>query len=252
MISSNELARSASGQAASIEEITSAVSLVNNQSKQNAEDSTVANDLMKKTHDAANRGSKHMDEMVNAMSDITKASKDISKIIKVIDDIAFQTNLLALNAAVEAARAGKHGKGFAVVADEVRNLASRSAKAALETQELIERSIKLVQNGTVIADKNNKALEVIVEHSEKATTLVESITIASEKQVGDIQDVNSGLEQIESAIQRGTAISEETASSIQQMTENLKQLDIILSQFKLEDSASATHISHINSKQLTR
>ena len=144
--------------------------------KQNADNSNVANDLMNQGKQMLDNGMDSMNEMVTSMESIKQSSGEMGKIIKVIEEIAFQTNLLALNAAVEAARAGEHGKGFAVVADEVRNLAQRAAQAARETTGLIEDSTNKAKEGTGVAGEVGKALGAIVSDVTKVTDLVDGIT----------------------------------------------------------------------------
>ena len=228
---SQDLSRSASESADSTEKISKAINLIGTQTRSNAENATQANVLARKTKDSAEIGNQRMLEMMNAMSEIQKSSNQIAKIIKVIDDIAFQTNLLSLNAAVEAARAGKHGKGFAVVADEVRNLASRSAKAAKETAEMIEGSIDKVHSGSEIADLTEKALKEIVDSSVKVADLLDEISAASNEQAERITHIGSDLKQIDQNTHQNTVSAEETAASAEELSGQARELYTLLEKF---------------------
>lgn len=231
--SATGLSEGATQQAAALEEITSSMAELNSQVKDNAANAGEADQLSNAARQAAVTGVDQMKSMTAAMGDISTSSKEIAKIIKVIDDIAFQTNLLALNAAVEAARAGKHGKGFAVVAEEVRNLAGRSAKAARETSGLIEGSLSKVSRGNEIVAETSNSLEAIVESVTKASNLVGEIAQASNEQANGIAEISQGLGQIDSVTQQNTANSEETASAAQELSSQAGVLQDQLSRFKL-------------------
>lgn len=231
---SQSLSQGATESASSLEQITSSMTEMGSQTKLNAGNATQANQLASQARDAAQNGNVQMKEMVGAMGDISDSAQNISKIIKVIDEIAFQTNLLALNAAVEAARAGRHGKGFAVVAEEVRNLAARSAKAAGETAELIEGSVRKTEKGTQIADKTAEALGDIVISVGKVTDLVGEIAAASNEQAQGISQVNEGLGQIDQVTQQNTASAEECAAAAEELSSQAGQLRQMLARFKLK------------------
>lgn len=231
---SQAISQGAAEQAASIEELTVTITQIAEQTKQNAMSANEANVMSTEAKDGAVQGNDQMKELQKAMTEINESSASISKIIKVIDDIAFQTNILALNAAVEAARAGVHGKGFAVVAEEVRNLAARSAGAAKETTELIEGSIKKTEAGTHIADKTAAALESIVKSVEKAVKLVGEIASASNQQASAIREVNKGIEQMAQVVQTNSATSQEAAAAAEELSSQAVMLKDMVGRFDLK------------------
>ena len=235
---SNSLSQGATEQAASLEEITSSVTEIGSQTKANAENADQANRLAVTAREAADEGSARMEEMTRSMSDIRDSSKEIVKIIQVIDEIAFQTNLLALNAAVEAARAGHHGKGFAVVAEEVRNLAARSAKAARETAQLIESSMSKVEKGNEVASRTAESFQQIVSEVTRVNDLLGEIAASSNEQALGISEVGQGLGQIDSVTQQNTANAEETASAAQELSSQAGELQSLMAHFKLDGAAS--------------
>ncbi len=231
--SSQSLSQGSAEQASSVEEISSSMTEISSQTNSNAENAVQGNQFAKDARKASERGKEQVQEMILSMKEINSSSREISKIIKVIDDIAFQTNLLALNAAVEAARAGSHGKGFAVVAEEVRSLAGRSAKAAKETAELIEGSVKKAEGGAGIADKTAEALEEIANSAVKVADIVEEIAAASNEQSLGISQINEGISQVGDVIQQTTASAEETASISEELSGQAMELKGVISQFKV-------------------
>ncbi len=238
--SSEALSQGASTQAAAIEEVSSSLTVLENQTRSNAENASTANKLTEEARLAGEHGDSQMQEMIVAMTAINDSSQEISKIIKTIDEIAFQTNLLALNAAVEAARAGKHGKGFAVVAEEVRSLAARSSKAAGETSKMIQESHNKVNHGNDIANSTGKALNEIVQTISQASSLVNEITVASQDQALGLQEITTGMTKIEEVTMNNAAAAESNAASARQLSNQSANLKGLIGQHTVIDEGDGS------------
>jgi methyl-accepting chemotaxis protein len=216
--SSQSLAQGSSEQAASLEETSASSEEINSMARKNSENSGSAASLAAGSQQKFEQASQSLDEMVRAMEEINVQSDKISKIIKVIDEIAFQTNILALNAAVEAARAGEAGMGFAVVADEVRNLAQRCAQAARDTTALIEESISRSGSGKAKVDQVAAALRGVTEEVAKMKTLVDEVNLSSQEQVRGIGQIGKAIAQMEQVTQKAAANAEESASAAEELS----------------------------------
>ena len=186
--------------------------------RKNAENSHAVAKLMAATESRVGGANRALDQMVASMRQIDASSDKVSKIIKVIDEIAFQTNILALNAAVEAARAGEAGMGFAVVADEVRNLAQRSAQAAKDTATLIEESIGHSKEGITRLDQVTEAIASITSSAAQVKTLVDEVNLGSQEQARGIEQIAKAVVQMQQVTQKTAASAEQSASASQQMS----------------------------------
>ncbi len=233
-VGAQSLAQGATEQASEVDNLLQMIEQVTEQINENTKSAAIT------TKEADNVGEKiticsdQMQKMADAMQQISSCSGEIQHIIKTIEDIAFQTNILALNAAVEAARAGTAGKGFAVVADEVRNLAAKSADAAKNTTELIEKTLHVVDNGSQLNQLTQESLGTVVEGAEKVTEQIKIISAASVEQEAAINHIKDSIYQISTVIQSNSATSEESAAASQQLAGQAQVLKSLISKFRLK------------------
>ncbi len=221
---SQSLAQGASEQAVSLEQTSASAEQVNSMVQRNARSSRQAAEHTNDANRLLTEANQKLEHMLVSMRDISSSSERISKIIRVIDEIAFQTNILSLNAAVEAARAGEAGMGFAVVADEVRNLAQRCSQAAKDTSGLIEESIQHSKTGRVRLDEVAGAMRQVTESAVQVQRLSNEVNAGSEEQARAIEQISKAILQIQQVTQQTAASAEEGASAGSQMSTEAENL----------------------------
>lgn len=236
---SQGIAQGSTEQASALQQINASIDEIADKTKVNAAEANEANELVQDAKKSAVHGNTQMKEMIDAMNEINRSSENISKIIKVIDDISFQTNILALNAAVEAARAGAHGKGFAVVAEEVRNLAAKSSSAASETAEMIEDSIRKVENGSKLAEETAKALDGIVAAVDRIVSLISDIARSSNEQATAISQIDQAIGQVSQVVQTNSATSEECAAASEELANQVLRVKDLLGKYRLNYTSNS-------------
>jgi methyl-accepting chemotaxis protein len=250
--SSQSLAQGSSEQAATIEETSAAATEINSMAQRNTANSRSTAQMVTNSQQSFAQTNQMLDELLIAMAGIGESSGKISKIIKVIDEIAFQTNILALNAAVEAARAGEAGMGFAVVADEVRSLAQRSAQAAKDTAVLIEDSITKSDGGKVNVDRVADSIRKLTAESSEMKILIDEISLGSTEQANGIDQISRSITQMEQVTQSTAASSEESAAAAEELTAQAESMQEVVHRLTSLVDGGSSHSSAIRPRATSR
>lgn len=231
--SAQMLAEGATDQASSIEQLTTTIDKVTSMATESAENQESAAENVIKVAQEAAKGKDEIGKLLEAMDRISSTSKEIENITVSIESIASQTNLLSLNASIEAARAGEAGKGFAVVADEIGKLAADSAQSAVNTRELIAKSLAEIENGNVITENTAKVLEAVLSSMNEVQEIVKNASAASQSQADMLKDISHNIEDISSIVESNSASAEENSATSQELTSQSDSMNSMISEFRL-------------------
>ncbi len=233
--SAQDLAEGATDQASAVEELTATVEEVTNISAKSAESALQSASQAKESAEVAHSSRTGMNELIQAMQNITDTSKEIENIIAAIEDIASQTNLLSLNASIEAARAGEAGRGFAVVADQIGKLANDSAQSAVSTKELIVKALEEIEKGNKIVNDTMETIGDVLESMQKFADNANGVADASKSQADMLEQIEAGIDQISTVVQNNSAASEETSAISEELSAQAISLREMISAFKLRE-----------------
>jgi len=232
---SSTLSDGVTHQANTIENLKTSISQIAYETQKNADSAGLANNLAHQTGINAQIADGHMHDMISAMAEIKTSSTQISKIIKVIEEIALQTNVLALNASIEAARAGESGTGFSVVAEEVLKLAAKSSDAAKNSADLVSRSILKVDDGSKIAAETANSLQKILLEISQSTELMNAIALSSQEQAIGLSVIDQGVEQFSRTIQSNSTAAHESAAASEELSDQANSLKNMVRRFKIQN-----------------
>ena len=231
--SAQGLAEGATDQSGAIEELSATIQNVANISEQSAQNAVFAAESATNAAEDAKKSREEVNELTEAMARITATSEEIQNIIAAIEDIASQTNLLSLNASIEAARAGEAGRGFAVVADQIGKLAADSAQSAVETKELINKSLVEVEAGNSIVEHTMESFNAVLANMESFAGMASGAAEASKEQAEMLRQIEIGIEQITMVVENNSAAAEETSAVSQELSAQATNLEQMISQFVL-------------------